>query len=523
MKTATRQAMWAVAAVGLTMGQPKTVHSENTFRVTGVMVNAVTGQKLARVHVRVAPDDDSSQGMETTTGADGGFAFEHLPAGAWTLSAEATGFLRQNYGEHAFYGAWASSVVTGPGGVSENLTFPLNPPAAIKGKVVDANGEPVPDAHIQLLMQVPGARKQFLVRRVVGTDDIGEYRIAGLPPVTCYLLAVVPLPAGGGSGEPSGFAPQYYPNVIDPGAAVPIQLKAGEEFTAEFTLRRAPSFSVRVEGSSGIVGGNNSELLVLLTQGPQGSEVSAGTLGPGQGRIFSNVFPGRYKFLIGDVRSTFATSKWIDVGSEDLTLTLPFPDPPEVTAKVKVVDGDSSLLAKAMLRLHVFADAGYNSRPLAPDGTAVFPAMGAGRYAIALAAPGLYVKSVSARNAKVVDSLVDLPENGPVQLEIVASAGGARVKGKVRADGKPACAALVVLAPARPSVNPDDYRGYQSGSDGSFDFPGIKPGAYTIFATADWQLEYGNPAAIAKYLPAAKPVKAGPKSLVDLQLDLLKP
>jgi hypothetical protein len=76
-------------------------------------------------------------------------------------------------------------------------------------------------------------------------------------------------------------------------------------------------------------------------------------------------------------------------------------------------------------------------------------------------------------------------------------------------------------APAWQSGNPDDYHGYQSDSDGSFDFRGIKPGDYIIFATNDWRLEYGNRAAIEKHLAAGKPVKTKPHGSVELQLEPL--
>ena len=225
----------------------------------------------------MAPDDGSSGQMEMTTGTDGRFFFARLPAGSWALSAERRGFLGQKYGQRSLYNSGAISVVTGPGGVSEDLTFRLNPPAAIRGKVADENGEPVMGAFLQVLVQVPSTRMHFLVRKTVATDDIGEYRVPDLPAVTCYLLAVVPGSAGG-----SGFLPQYYSNVADPRAATPIQLKPGDEFAADFTLRRGRGVSVEIEGSSGIAGGGDSELLLLMMQGPRGSEVSAGTLGPGQ-------------------------------------------------------------------------------------------------------------------------------------------------------------------------------------------------------------------------------------------------
>lgn len=225
--------------------------------------------------------------------------------------------------------------------------------------------------------------------------------------------------------------------------------------------------------------------------------------------------------MIADLRSTFITSKWIDVGSDDLTVTLPFPNPPEVTAKLRVVNGDPSLLKNAVLRTYVSTDANVIARPVRPDGTVVLPGMAAGRYSIALEGQELYIKSMTARNAKVVDGLVDLPENGPVQLEIVAAGDGARVRGKVRAGSKPVSGVQVVLAPRRQSLNPEDYHAYQSDSDGTFDFRGIKPGDYVSFATSNAELEYGNPAAIEKYLAAGKPVKAETNGSLELQLEPL--
>jgi hypothetical protein len=518
MRVAASRVIWTIAAACLmATAQPPSAQAGETSRISGVVVNRVTGQPLSQARVLVAPDDGSSKEIETITGTDGRFVFDRVPAGSWTLQAERRGFLGQKYGQRSLYTTGAISIVTGPGGVSENLTFGLNPPAAIRGKVVDENGEPVMGAFLQFLVQIPSARTEFLVRKTVATDDAGEYRIPDLPAGTCYLFAVVPVPESG-----TGFAPQYYPNATDARAATPIQLKAGEEFTGDFTLQRGRGVSVEIEGVSGIPGGSESELLILLTQGPQGSEVSAGTLGPGSGRTFHNVLPGRYKFVIGDLRGAYATSKWIEVGSEDLTVTLPFHDPPEVTAKVRVVNGDSKSLQQAMLGLVAFAGAGNNSRPLGPDGTAVFPGMAAGRYDIVLHSPGLYIKSVSARNARVADGLVDLPESGPVQLEIVAAGDGARVKGKVQSGGKPMSGVQVVLAPSQQSANPDDYHGYESDSDGTFDFRAVRPGDYTIFAIDDGHLEYGNGAAIGKYLAAGKAVKAEPKGSVELQLEILR-
>jgi hypothetical protein len=488
-----------------------------TYRITGVMVDSVSDHPLAKVRVMVTDEAGNSKPREMTTSADGRFTFDGIPAGSWTLSAERKGYLPQSFGQNAVGEAWIS-VITGPEGVSENLKFRLDAPASVGGKVADDHGEPVEGAHVELVMRVRG---EFLVRKVVATDDQGEYRIPDIPPVTCYLLVIVPVVR---DEDEDGFAPQYYRGTTDPKTATAITLKPGEEFAADFALTRAKGVTLAVDGDSGIRNGNDAEILILLGQGPGGSEVSVATLGPGQGRSFENILPGRYKLVIGDVGSTFSTSRWVDVGAEDVEVKLPFENPPDVTVRVRVVDGGAGLLKHAALRLHMASDAGNNTRPLEQDGTARFAAMAAGVYQVTLeSSQELYIKSVTARNAKVKDGKVELPESGAVQLEIVTGGDGGEVKGKVRAESRPVQGAEVVLAPQMESKNPMEYYGYVSDSDGSFDLKGVKPGEYVLFATRDRELDYTDLKAIRPYLAAGKVVKVEARGSLEVQVELQQP
>lgn len=489
----------------------------NGYRISGTVVNSVTHRPLGQVRVQASADDGSPRKMEALSGPDGKFVMEQAPAGSWTLVAERKGFVTKAYGQRDAFNTTAISIVTGAEGVSEGLVFPLDAPAAISGRVTDERGEPVVNAIMHLLVVTPSVRQAVTIRKVVATDDAGEYRMWDLPPATCYLEAVVPPNMGVFESEPVAFAPQFYANTGDARSATPIQLQPGDEFSANFMLRRAQGVSVTVDGNTGIRDENN-ELMVLIAQGPAGSEVSAGTLGPGSGRSFTHVPPGRYKLVIGDMESTYATSKWVEVGTEDLTVKVPFANPPEVTAKVRVVDGDPALLKSAMLRIGMLSDAGNNMRPLQPDGTAHFPAQAAGRYQVSLITRQLYVRSITAQSARVADGMVELPEAGPVQLEITAAGDGARIRGRVRAGNEPVSGALVVLAPRKESANPDDTHGYQSDSDGSFDFACVKPGEYLLFATNDWPADYGSAANIRSYLRDATPVKAAARGAVEVQL-----
>jgi hypothetical protein len=512
----------ALAFLLVTCARPQAAKNPQTYRISGVVVNATNDRPLSQAHVMVSDGTGSATPREMTTGADGKFVFEGVTAGAWTLTAERKSYGRQSYGQHAGIGA-ASSIMTGPDGVSENLRFRMEVPAAISGKVTDERGEPIAAAGLELAVELPGTGNQVLVRKMALTDDQGEYRLWELPPVPCYLLAIVPHPSPGAPGESTGFAPQYYRDTTDPRTATAIALKPGEEFHADFVMRRAQGVSVTLQGDSGIQGGNSAEMLALLGSGPRGSEVTSAAVVPGQGRTIYNVLPGRYKLVVGDLASTFATSRWIDVGTEDMTVKLPFSNPPDVTAKVKVVDGETSALGDATMRLHLPADAGNNTRPVPADGTVRFPAMAAGLYRITLHAPDLYLKSVTARNAKVTGGMVELPESGAVQLDIVASGDGGRINGKVRAGGKPLSGASVVLAPRKDSPDPDDYRGYISDSDGTFSYTAIRPGEYVLFAVDDWRINYTDPAAIRSYLAAGKVVKVEARQALEVAIEVSRP
>jgi uncharacterized GH25 family protein len=490
-----------------------------SYRISGTVVNSVSGAPLRQAHLVAVPAGGGAGQLESTTGADGKFAFEKVPAGTWTLTAERKGYLRQSYGQLDLFKTTDSSVITGPQGASENLVFPLNQPAAISGKVVDERGEPVPNAIVHWLVEITSAHKLVMIRKVVATDDQGEYRLFDLPPATCYLSVVVPNPEGAASESP-GFAPSYYPNVSDGRAAAPIHLRPGEEFTSNFSLQRARGgVSVTVEGAS-VPGTDGSELFVLVTEGPGRSWVSAATLGPGQGRTFSHVPAGRYKLVAGGTQNTTHTSKWVEVGSGNVTVNLPIQDTPGVEAKVRVVDANPASLRGAILAIEGFADVASNMRPIPSDGRVTFAQMASGRYQVVLRSPQLYVKSVVARNARVVDGLVELPESGSVGLDIVAAGDGAVVSGNVIAGGRPLSGALVVLAPQKQPADPADYHAYQADSDGSFSFATVKPGAYYVFATEDQPLEFGDPVQVRPYLATARLINAEPRGTVKIQVEL---
>jgi hypothetical protein len=87
------------------------------------------------------------------------------------------------------------------------------------------------------------------------------------------------------------------------------------------------------------------------------------------------------------------------------------------------------------------------------------------------------------------------------------------VAGAVYRGDQPLPGAMVVLSPAN--------RATETNNDGSYEFRGVPPGEYTLFAVENGaDLEYANPAAIRPYLSRAKKVQVGAGSTDNLRLVL---
>jgi len=185
-------------------------------------------------------------------------------------------------------------------------------------------------------------------------------------------------------------------------------------------------------------------------------------------------------------------------------------DPPEISATVRVVDGDPASLRGATLALASFSDVVNSMRPILPDGsvkiaqcrpdgTRLFWARrNCTSRALRLGMRAWWMGWSNCRRAGRCDS-------------ISWRGDGASVSGVVTAARGPLSGALVVLIPRKQPGDPTDNHGYQADSDGSFKFPSIKPGEYYLFATDDWQLEWGDPTKVKPYLALAKVVKADPE------------
>ena len=103
----------------------------------------------------------------------------------------------------------------------EKIDFSLPRGGVITGRILDEFGDPVADVQVGAMrsMYTGGARRLVPAGRMGTTNDIGEFRLASLPPGDYYVSAtfrnfnVSPQQE---TNDRGGYAPTYYPGTARP-------------------------------------------------------------------------------------------------------------------------------------------------------------------------------------------------------------------------------------------------------------------------------------------------------------------
>ena len=82
------------------------------FRISGTVVNALTGSPLSQALVALTDTADQVNTLSVLTTEDGRFAFTSLKPGKFSLLGARRGFIRSFYEQHEQF---STAIVTGPG------------------------------------------------------------------------------------------------------------------------------------------------------------------------------------------------------------------------------------------------------------------------------------------------------------------------------------------------------------------------------------------------------------------------
>ena len=146
-------------------------------------------QPLKKVLVQVVAEDQKQGGNYTaSTDADGHFHIENVVPGRYRIFIERTGFVGVN--ERGLKSD--INVFTVQAGQSvEDLLLRMLPTAVITGRITDEDGDPMSGVNVVAQRKKPGKATRETARNGA-TNDLGEYRLAGLFPGQYWIVAMPP-------------------------------------------------------------------------------------------------------------------------------------------------------------------------------------------------------------------------------------------------------------------------------------------------------------------------------------------
>jgi hypothetical protein len=542
---------------GVAAPQPAapTIPLDQYGSVAGIMTNSLTGEPLgkATVSLRIVDSGDRLAGgaprsYAATSDPSGQFRFPRVAPGKFRLSAKRTGFVEMDYGAND--PQYNGSIVTLNAKQSlTGLLFRLIPHGVITGKILDQDGEPMQSAQVQAMKaKYSQGRKQLISYGEASTNDIGEFRVYGLPPGRYYLSVS---PRRGDFGPPGRgprtvtaqttdeeYTSTYYPGTNDIATAIPVELGPGAQMRGfELTLRKKRTVHVRGRVVD-TTGSDRSRMMVsLVPTGPAAPGSTRRAMRIDQNGNFEilSVPPGSY-ILIAAIparqRSVSARVP-LQIGSsnvENATITIN----PALNLDGRIrIEGNSPLTpANIGLSLRSLEpDAGMFGGPppsvkSAANGVFQIQNVNPDLYALSLSGlpDGLYVKGVLVNGVDTLYTGLDLTRGTVGPIDIVLSPNAGQATGLVQNEQQqPAANVTVVIVPQEPERKslPQYYRTASTDATGRFSLVNLSPGAYRVYA---WEVvesgAYMDPDFMRPFENRGEPLLVKDSGKEDIQVKL---
>ena len=556
-------ALFACAAFAQTAQTPS---EPKPASVEGKVVNSVTGELIRKAELTLttslmpegfeamakqlglASDDmddvPAAKGPKktftATTDTGGKFKFERVDPGDYYLTVKHAGFMDETYKPTGKDSSEGRLHLTAGRDLSE-VEFRLVPQGAVSGKVVDEDGDPVPNAMVTAnkFSFATGHRK--LQPADTGmTNDRGEFRLGKLPGGSYYLNAeILGIDAMGGAPPPApkdgapetGYVSTYFPGTTDVQMAQAIEVKPAGD-VGGFVIHLQKSRVVRVKGTLAGADGKplKSAQIMLMSAARPGSMRMTMVNNPEGKFEMANVPPGSYMAMTMQMAGASPTISMqaLIVPSENMTdVKLGAAAEGSLQGKVNVA-GDGKVALK-----------GIGIMLAGDEDSPVMPAMGtvaeSGAFTLTKVAlaphqlsvsrvpPGAYLKSVLWNGRDILGQTLDLSAGTSGDLQVILGTDGGSCDASVTHDDKPVSDATVVLLPEDPSRRYPETTHSQSTDDkGHTAFKDVPPGDYLAFA---WEkVEQGawfDPPFLKAAANDATKVTIGPKESQHVEVKVI--
>jgi protocatechuate 3,4-dioxygenase beta subunit len=475
----------------------------------------IHGKGAAGIVVGLRSSDSPAQPLavfRATTDPDGNYRIAGLPAGNYQVAPMAPALVLP---ELALARAGASSLLLGEGEDVQNVDFALERGGVIAGRVSDADGRPVVEERLMLVLADQNQQRQQMFGPInaagAQTDDRGVYRIYGLVPGR-YKISVGrdddSYYFGSVFGRPT-YERTYFPDTTDPTSAKVIEVTEGSETAnVDITIGRPlPTFVASgtvVDAETGQpVPGLRIGLRRTLQNDYVGVNSAAVANRLGDFRL-ENLTPGKYAVMILPMPGieTRADAVTFEVVDQDVTGLLVKTFKGFTVSGVVVVEGknENAILAKlAELRLRAFVRGEgpmqnfANVSTINGDGSFRIGGLTAGTANFWLASqdgrPPVNFNIVRVERDGVVQPRgleLNGAESQIAGVKIFLRYGTGSVKGEVRFENGPLPAgARVMVWLKKAGENSSSFRPNTTDSRGRFLIEGVSAGDYELHVQAN--------------------------------------
>ena len=495
--------------------------------VSGRVLNSVNGTPIAGAEVTLSGMEAPARGTPQTyivdTDSDGRFSIPSAAPGVYAPRPKKIGYELRPLNRF---------LIVEPGQPAA-IELRLTPDAAITGRVLDAEGDPIRSSTVEAMQySFTGGKRQVKSIRKVMSDDHGTYRLFNLPAgryylraqhslQNCFISMATPLAMPQCRDGLVTLGPAFYPSAAEISRATQVTVGAGAEL-AGIDLRLGPRALYTIHGK--FVGAPASrQSTTLLLMDSEGKATTYDFDIAGDEFAFKDVPPGSYR-LVADFapdqnsaeNHVFATQP-VEVVNHDVDAPLAFRKGRKITGTAQLEGGAPARRNELEFIRFTPLDGGVEAEvTVKPDGSPLEVSLAPGAYRVDIVRPpGIYLKTVLAAGQALPDRKLDA-DSVASPLTIVAGADLGAVEGAVLDEsGKPVYNAEVTMVRDGEDNWANRFQSMITKSDGKFRFKDVVPGEYKAYAwfgappgetqDPEFRKPYESQAVIVKVTPTDTP------------------